>query len=102
MRLYRAYIEAGVQHDEFQKYHMNMNNFNYKHPDWSGGSNNSLFASESDLSTVTAIVTAGIEDVNSVTVEEVTGDTLEAEHIGHKDLVYRYFKKYNEYPNIPD
>ncbi|SFN37086.1 hypothetical protein SAMN04487859_101211 [Roseovarius lutimaris] len=100
MRLYRVSIKKMHQHPEYGRFVEKMSELNAKHPDYGGGMNGALVRHHTDPKTVKAIVAEKMSSDRDIVVEEVTIESLEASHVGYRELVERYFLPYDEYPEI--
>ena len=98
--LYYVRLSHGVANPGFQSFKRNAEELRGVQPGYGGRGESYFISHHMDMETVHLLCTDGIADEDDVSIEEVTQDSLQDEHLAYQDLVENYFLPHGTYPNI--
>lgn len=98
--LYEVHLEHGRDNDEWQAFFNNVTRLNGKTSGYSGIDSVCVIKHHQPAETVHLICTEGMDNPESVTVEEITANTIRGRHRTWTELVRNYFMPYGSFPHI--
>jgi hypothetical protein len=101
--IYEVSIDRGRSNPEYRKFFENVSALKAVSPDFGGINGSCIISHHMDSDTVRLLCSENIKKKSSITVEEITKETLNPKAGDHKmytKLIEKYFLPYGDYPNI--
>lgn len=101
--IYEVSIDRGRSNPDHSKFFENVSALRAVAPDFGGINSSCIISHHMDSDTVHLLCSEKIKKKSSITVEEITKETLDPENGDHKrytDLIEKYFLPHGNYPNI--
>ncbi|MFM4851165.1 hypothetical protein [Aeromonas caviae] len=98
--VYVVSLSRGRSNKKYETFYKNVSILNAKAPDFSGINNTCIIAHHMEADVVKMLCCEGIKNTDDITIEEVTTETLNNDHMMYSNLIEKCFLPYGNYPNI--
>jgi hypothetical protein len=98
--IYVVSLSKGRSHKEYEVFYKNVSLLNAKTPDFAGINNICVIAHHMKEDVVKMLCCDGMKNTDDVTIEEVTTETLNEDHMMYSRLIENYYLPHDNYPNI--